>query len=44
MEELKSKWKIDRKFEPDQHREPFKEVIANWRKAVERSKGWYDVR
>jgi glycerol kinase len=44
MDELKSKWQIDRKFEPDQHREPFKEVIANWRKAVERSKGWYEVR
>jgi glycerol kinase len=44
MDELKKKWKIDRKFEPDQHREPFKEVIANWRKAVERSKGWYEVR
>lgn len=43
MEELKQQWKVDRRFEPDDKREHFKEVIANWRKAVERSKGWYEA-
>ncbi len=44
METLKEHWKVDRKFLPDENQEPFQEVIFNWRKAVERSKGWYEGR
>ncbi|MFW6289408.1 MAG: glycerol kinase GlpK, partial [Mariniphaga sp.] len=44
MKELKAHWKSDREFFPDDKQESFKEVIANWRKAVERSKGWYEAR
>lgn len=44
LQELKTQWQKDRLFEPDDKQEQFGEVIANWRKAVERSKGWYDVR
>ncbi len=41
IEEIKKQWQVDRKFTP-QSSEEFKKVIANWNKAVERSKGWYD--
>ncbi len=44
MENLKAQWKVERRFEPDENKEYFKEVILNWRKAVERSKRWYDDR
>lgn len=44
LQELKTQWQIDRQFEPDDKQEQFGEVISNWRKAVEKSKGWYDVR
>lgn len=44
LDELKVQWQVDRKFEPDGNQESFRDVIASWRKAIERSKGWYDVR
>ncbi len=44
MEELKKQWKIDREFKPDEKQKQFEEVIGNWRKAVHRSKGWYEER
>jgi glycerol kinase len=42
MEEVKKQWQVDRRFQPAENRDAFKKVIANWRKAVERSKGWYE--
>jgi glycerol kinase len=42
MDELKSQWQLSRAFEPDENRELFKKVISNWKKAVERSKNWYE--
>lgn len=42
MEEVKEQWQVDRKFQPADNREEFNKVIANWKKAVERSKAWYE--
>jgi glycerol kinase len=42
MDEVKEQWQVDRKFQPDENREKFKKVISNWKKAVERSKVWYE--
>lgn len=42
MEEVKKQWQVDRRFQPAENRDAFNNVIANWRKAVERSKGWYE--
>ncbi len=44
MQELKRKWKTERCFEPDENNTYVRDAIANWRKAVERSKQWYEVR
>jgi glycerol kinase len=41
-EELKQQWQVDRAFEPDDKQSSYQKVIANWKKAVERSKYWYD--
>jgi glycerol kinase len=41
-EELKKQWQVDRAFEPDDKQASYQTVISNWRKAVERSKHWYD--
>jgi glycerol kinase len=41
-EELKKQWQVDRVFEPDQNQDTYQKVIVNWRKAVERSKYWYE--
>ena len=39
--EIKHQWQEDRVFEPETKSAGFKEVIKNWNKALERSKGWY---
>ncbi len=44
LEELKKQWQVDQKFSPDENLEKFKNVITYWKKAVERSKGWYSNR
>ena len=41
-EELKKQWQVDRTFEPDESAGAFNTVVSNWRKAVERSKNWYE--
>lgn len=41
MDEIIAQWQVDRRFEPSGKSEGFKEVIANWKRAVERSKSWY---
>jgi glycerol kinase len=42
IEELKKQWQVDRAFEPDDKQASYQKVISNWRKAVDRSKHWYD--
>ncbi len=44
MESIKAHWMADHEFVPDEKQQQFKEVIINWRKAVERSKNWYEAR
>ncbi|MGM0620205.1 MAG: FGGY-family carbohydrate kinase, partial [Bacteroidota bacterium] len=42
LEEIKKQWQIDRTFVPQEDPEKFKQVTMNWKKAVERSKNWYE--
>jgi glycerol kinase len=39
---VKQQWQVDRTFNPDPDNKHMEKVIANWKKAVERSKNWYD--
>ncbi len=41
VEEIKNQWQVDKVFEPEANSAGFNEVIENWNKALERSKGWY---
>ena len=41
VEEIKNQWQEDKVFEPEANSAGFNEVIENWNKALERSKGWY---
>ncbi len=43
IEEISKQWQVDRKFSPAENREEFKKVIARWKKAVTRSKAWYET-
>jgi glycerol kinase len=43
IEEVKQQWQVDKVFEPVKDKTVIKKVIANWTKAVERSKKWYDT-
>lgn len=42
IEEIKKQWHIDKTFLPEQDPEEFRQVIINWKKAVERSKKWFE--
>ncbi len=42
MEELQSKWEIDKTFKPTMGKEDTQEHNARWLKAVERAKNWID--
>jgi len=41
VEEIKNQWQEDKVFEPEANSAGFNDVIENWNKALERSKGWY---
>ncbi|NQU80697.1 MAG: glycerol kinase GlpK [Bacteroidetes bacterium] len=41
VEEINNQWQEDKVFEPEANSAGFNEVIENWNKALERSKGWY---
>ena len=41
-EELKSLWRCDVTFEPDMEEPRRAALLAGWRKAVDRSRGWAD--
>ena len=43
IEEISKQWQVDQKFSPAENREEFKKVIARWKKAVTRSKAWYET-
>jgi len=42
IEELKNHWEADRRFKEGNNEEEFRKVISNWKKAVDRSKNWYE--
>jgi glycerol kinase len=42
LDEIKTQWKVDRIFNPVSDKTQIKKVIKDWKKAVERSKHWYD--
>ncbi len=42
VEELKTQWQVDKVFMPESENTEIMRVIKNWKKAVERSKNWYD--
>jgi len=42
IDEVKKQWQVDRKFTPISDKTEIKKVIKDWKKAVERSKNWYD--
>lgn len=41
-EEIASKWKVDKVFEPTINNNQRAELLGNWHKAVERSKSWIE--
>ncbi len=42
MDDIKKQWQVDRTFEPDLGTNQIRKIKKDWKKAVERSKGWYD--
>jgi glycerol kinase len=40
IDELKDQWQVDRKFIPRAKESGVEKTIANWKKAIERSKNW----
>jgi glycerol kinase len=42
MAEVAANWQVDRRFEPSMPRERVDALVADWEKAVGRSKGWID--
>ena len=42
LDELKSQWQVDRKFEPQKPDDEIAKIINGWNKAVARSKNWYN--
>ena len=42
MDDIKKQWQVDRTFEPVSGTNQINKTIKDWKKAVERSKRWYD--
>ena len=42
LEQIKQQWAEERSFIPESNPEQLKNLIANWNKALERSKNWYN--
>ena len=40
LNDLASKWKLNKRYEPQMDHETREKLLYNWRRAVERSKGW----
>ncbi len=43
LEEIQKQWKVDRIFKPEMEQEKKNEMIRQWKRAVERSKGWIEA-
>ena len=43
MDEIKNQWQIDKIFEPASDTTQIRKIIQDWKKAVDRSKHWYDA-
>jgi glycerol kinase len=41
IDEVKKQWQVDRVFSPGENLEKIREVIINWKRAIELSKNWY---
>jgi len=41
-DEIKNQWQVDAVFEPTTETSKIRKVISDWRRAVERSKHWYE--
>ncbi|HVQ62770.1 MAG TPA: FGGY-family carbohydrate kinase, partial [Burkholderiales bacterium] len=39
-EEIAKQWKIERRFEPEMKRDEAEQRIGEWKRALERAKGW----
>jgi len=42
IDEIRKQWQVDKEFVPASERIEIQKVIKDWKKAVERSKNWYD--
>jgi len=42
IDDIKKQWQVDRSFEPVSDTNQIRKIISDWKKAVNRSKGWYD--
>ncbi len=42
IDEVKNQWQIDKEFEPVSNNSVIEKAITDWKRAVERSKNWYD--
>ncbi|MCF6333408.1 MAG: glycerol kinase GlpK [Draconibacterium sp.] len=42
IDDVKQQWQVDKKFIPISDKTEIQKVIKDWKKAVERSKNWYD--
>lgn len=42
IREIETQWQVDRSFMPVQDRTQINKVIRDWKRAVERSKNWYE--
>lgn len=42
IDEVKKQWHVDKKFVPISDKSEIQKVIADWKRAVERSKNWYE--
>lgn len=42
LNEIESKWKLSKRYEPKMSAETREKLLRNWRRAVERSKGWVE--
>lgn len=42
LDEIKTQWQVDKIFEPVSDKTEIQKVIKDWKKALDRSKNWYD--
>ncbi|WP_235295949.1 glycerol kinase GlpK [Portibacter marinus] len=40
VDEIQKQWKVDREFEPEMKKDKKEEMLRQWHRAVERSRGW----